>query len=69
MRWMILKEDKGLWREILASRYGVVVEGLTKLDTNEGIRKGSGWWKGICRLGRINKFEDWFYMRLKRKLG
>lgn len=69
-RWRLLKEDKGLWREILAIRYGVESEGAADLDISLGKKKkGTSWWKGICRLGRIDNSEDWFQLGLNRKVG
>lgn len=68
-RWHILKEDKGIWRQILDSRYGVKVEGSGGLDVVEGLRIGSQWWKDICRIGCLNSCLDWFQVSLKRKLG
>lgn len=68
-RWRLLTEKRGLWRDILKSRYGVEVEGSADLGNNEGFKKGSGWWKGICRICRINNLTDWFQGGLKRKIG
>lgn len=42
---------------------------MAALDVQEGCRKGSSWWRGICRLGSFNNELDWFQKGLKRKLG
>lgn len=65
----MLKEDKGIWRQVLESRYGVKMEGAGGLGVSLGLKIGSPWWKDICRLGRLNTCPDWFEMGLKRKLG
>lgn len=65
----MLKEERGLWRDILESRYDVEVEGQADFGNNDGLTFGSARWKGICKLGRINNLEDWFCGGLKRKIG
>lgn len=68
-RWRLFKEDKGIWRQVLESRYGVNLEGSRGLDVTEDLKIGSYWWNDICRLGRLNSCTDWFQAGLKRKLG
>lgn len=57
-RWRMLKEDNEPWRQILSARYGIEYEGSAHLDLGFALKKGSAWWKGICRLGKLNQSED-----------
>lgn len=53
----------------MSARYEVVVEGEVRLNREEGIKKGSPWWRGICILGRLENSDDWFQQGMKRKMG
>jgi len=57
--------EKGVWRNIIKSRYG----NWREIKKSMVDRKSSYWWKDLCLICEVDKESNWFDRRIKWKHG
>jgi len=63
-RWRFISQDKGKWREVLESKYGVELE-CPQLP----VKYQSRWWRDLVKVCREGGGEGWFQKEVHWKLG
>jgi len=64
-KWRLGVGEKGVWRNIIESRYGNWRE-MRKFMVD---KKSSYWWKDLCLICEVDKVSNWFDRRIKWKHG
>ena len=62
--WRFGWEEKGVWRDIIESRYG----SCRDLRLRNGDRKASAWWQDLGKVCDIHNQSNWFLSRVNWKL-
>ena len=63
-RWRFIAQEKGKWKEVLQSKYGV------ELDCSHiPVKHQSWWWRDIVKVCKEGGGEGWFQNELRWKLG
>ena len=63
-RWRCISEEKGRWKELLASKYGVELE-----SSQTPVKFKSWWWRDLFKVCREGGGDGWFKEELGWKLG
>jgi len=58
-------EKGGVWREILASRYG----NCRDMKSSMADRKSSYWWRDLGLICEVHREHNWFDKKLTLKCG
>jgi len=63
-RWRSIAKDKGKWKEVLQSKYGVDLD-----CPHIPVKHQSWWWRDIVKVCKEGGGEGWFQNELRWKLG
>lgn len=69
-RWILLQKETGVWRMIIAARYGSLAPTPHLGGRFCGLRRSSLWWKDVSLLGtKEHARSDWFADCVMVKVG
>ncbi|MCH79402.1 LINE-1 reverse transcriptase like [Trifolium medium] len=69
-RWrLLLREDVGLWKEVLVAKYGAHIVHNAVWPSGAIPRMASLWWKDICDLEACVDSRNWVAEMITRSLG
>lgn len=57
-KWMLGKEEKGLWRDVIEPKYG----SWSSLNQVKGNANESSWWKDLKKVCDISFERNWLMM-------
>jgi len=63
-KWRSISDDKGRWKEILDSKYG-----LNPRCPHISVKYQSWWWRDILKVCREGGGEGWFQEQVGWKIG
>ena len=63
-RWRLISEEKGRWKELLVSKYGMDLECL-----QAPIKVQSKWWRDLHKVCMEGEGVGWFHQQVVWKVG
>ena len=63
-RWRFMSQDKGKWKEVLESKYGVELE-----CPHLPVKYQSWWWRDLIKVCKEGSGEGWFQKEVHWKIG
>jgi len=63
-KWRLMGEEKGMWKEILFSKYGMDIE-----RNRKSVKLHSWWWKDLCMSYGEGEEVSWFHNAIGWKVG
>jgi hypothetical protein len=69
-RWRLINtEVSGIWKEVLAAKYGDFILHNVVWQNRSILRHASNWWKDICELNECVEAKNWVVESISRCLG
>ena len=62
-RWRLVSNEEGRWKDLLATKYGMVTEGL-----RTPVKTQSWWWRDLQKVCKEGGGEGWFQQHIAWKL-
>jgi len=62
-RWRYLSNEKGKWKDLLASKYG------SELHLQTPMKLQSWWWRDLLKVCREGGEDEWFQKEIGWKVG
>ncbi|MCH79404.1 LINE-1 reverse transcriptase like [Trifolium medium] len=67
-RWRLLQNERALWKDVLAVKYGSMVVRSAIFNGVPGLRYASTWWKDICAIENLVDSKKWFSDAAERRV-
>jgi len=63
-KWRLMGEEKGLWKEVFLSKYGMDIG-----QNHSNVKLHSWWWRDLCKSYGEEEEVGWFHGAIGWKVG